>query len=130
MNKKHAKFRRRLGIASNSKRAAEVESTKNGLLRQIEEARNHDLPRTAALEGVGKASAAHSTYSSDRETGSKRRRNSVQANAEVLLSFVERFSKVIDAVATAGGPYGSVAYETLSIMVAVRSHTLPLVVGI
>lgn len=77
------------------------------------------MRQTTAIRLFRRASAAHNKYVSDRETGSKGTRNWVQANAEVLLSFVERFSKVIDAVATAGGPYSAVAYETLSIMVAV-----------
>lgn len=46
-------------------------------------------------------------------------RNWVQSHTEVLLTFVEKFSKVIEAVATAGGPYSTIAYETLSIMVIV-----------
>lgn len=66
-----------------------------------------------------RASAAHNNYVIDRETGSKRMRNWVQSHTEVLLTFVEKFSKVIEAVATAGGPYGTIAYETLSIMVIV-----------
>ena len=108
----------------------EVANSKDGLIRQIENARDPHSSRTTATQLFRRASAAHNKYVFDRETGSKGTRNWVQANTEVLLGFVEKFSKVIDAVATAGGPYSSVAYETLSIMVAVRSHALPFVARI
>ncbi|RYP48368.1 hypothetical protein DL768_005737 [Monosporascus sp. mg162] len=35
----------------------------------------------------------------------------------MLLQFAEKYSKVVEAVATAGGPYSTVAYETLSVLV-------------
>lgn len=116
----HDRFRKRLRLAlGKGDQTKTVQNTQDGLIRQIEDARNAPLRQLSAVQLVRRASAAHNNYVIDRETGSKRMRNWVQSHTEVLLTFVEKFSKVIEAVATAGGPYSTIAYETLSIMVIV-----------
>ena len=108
----------------------EIASTKDGLIRQIKDARDRHPSQNTAIQLFRRASAVHNKYALDREIGPKRTRNWAQANAELLLGFVEKFSKVIELVATAGGPYSLVAYETLSIMVAVGLRALSLVARI
>lgn len=71
------------------------------------------------VQHVRRASAAHNKYLIDRNSESKKARGWIQGYSDMLLNFVEKFSKVIEAAATAGGPYSTIAYETLSILVIV-----------
>ncbi|KAI0025279.1 hypothetical protein F4780DRAFT_775263 [Xylariomycetidae sp. FL0641] len=87
-------------------------STKCGLLGQIEDARHGNVSRRmSALEHFKKAAALQATKA-DKKRDTKDR-------MAVLVQFVDRYSPVVEAVASLGGPYGTVAYQTLSLLVSV-----------
>lgn len=131
LSRTHEKFRKKLKLALGKDDQTQIlQSTQEGLVRLVENAHNAPLRQVTATQLLRTASAARNNYILGRENGSKRIRNWVQAHTEVLLTFIEKFSKVIEAIATAGGPYSSIAYETLSIMVIVICPPLSTVVRV
>ena len=41
-----------------------------------------------------------------------------------FAEFVEKFSKIVEVVSSAGGPYGTAAYQTLSILLSVSGDNI------
>lgn len=121
----HKSFQNRLKGEIKSKNGEiKLASTKEELLDQIEEARGGLPRRESAIRIFRAASATHREYVLDRQQGVKKVSKWAQGHANAFGQLVEKYSKVIEAVATAGGPYGIVAYETFSILLTVSSwHT-------
>jgi hypothetical protein len=111
-----------LGIDNNNLHLA---STKEELNRQIEEVQDGLSPRLVAQENLDEASKSHDVYTENRKHGAKKVGRWAQEFAIGFSAFVSAYSGIVDAVKTAGGPYGEVAYQTLSILLIVSHSCRP-----
>jgi hypothetical protein len=103
--------RKALGIDNSNVHLA---STKEELNKQI-----------VAQQNLDQASNSHSVYTENRKHGAKRVGRWAQEFAFGFSAFVSAYSGIVDAVKTAGGPYGEVAYQTLSILLIVSHSCRP-----
>jgi hypothetical protein len=97
----------------------QIASTKEQLDKQIEDAKNGLSAPLVALQNLDDASKSRDAYKEDRMHGRKRVGRWVQEFANVFSQFVSVYSGIVDIVKSAGGPYGEVAYQTLSILLIV-----------
>lgn len=97
----------------------QVASTKEELNKQIEDVQDGISP-LVALQSLNDASKSHHVYTEDRKHGTKRVGRCAQEFANGFSQFVAAYSGIVDIVKSAGGPYGEVAYQTLSILLIVR----------
>jgi hypothetical protein len=98
------------------KQEVKIASTKDELNKQIEDVQNGQSPHAIALATLDDASKSHEIYVQDRKQGSKRVGRWAQEFANGFSEFVSAYSGIVDIVQGAGGPYGEVAYQTLSIL--------------
>ena len=96
----------------------QIASTKEELETQIEAVRNRTFP-ILALQNLNDAYKAHDVYTEDRKKGPKKVGQWAQDFANGFSEFVGAYSGIVDIVRGAGGPYGEVAYQSLSILLIV-----------
>jgi len=118
----HHSFKRRLSKILR-KDDADIASTETALLAQITKIQNTykttNQDRHAAGQELDKALRTHEAYQLERQSGASRLIHGIQAFAEGLAEFVKAYSGIIELVRTAGGLYGEVAYQSLSILLIV-----------
>jgi len=92
---------------------------------------NLNTRRNSAVRNFGSAEAAHDAYATGRQRGIKKSGKWIVQHAGSFGEFVEKYARIIEAVASAGGPYGTIAYQTLSILLRVspKFHFPNLTVG-
>ncbi|KAJ2986019.1 hypothetical protein NUW58_g5232 [Xylaria curta] len=100
-----------------------VASTEAELFAQITQIRNAykttSQDRMAAVQGFNEASRARDMYQKRRQEGTLRFAHRIQAFANGIAEFITAYSGIIELVRGAGGPYGEVGYQTLSILLIV-----------
>ena len=103
----------------------EPPKTQGDLERQIEAFNAEQLQHhtAIALSGAGKAHA-HWVEQGDNGWGGAKR--SVQEFSTKFAAFVQVYGGFIDVIRQANGPYGEVAYTTLSMLFTVSFHILVL----
>ncbi|TVY38285.1 hypothetical protein LOCC1_G007041, partial [Lachnellula occidentalis] len=109
-------LRKALKIGS---REQQIASTKEELETQTEAVRDRLCPPLLALQELNDADKAHDVYTEYRKKGPKRVGRWVQDFTSGFSRFVGAYSGMVDIVRGAGGPYGEVAYQTLSILLIV-----------
>lgn len=120
MLKAHQQFRKGIRQALRvGNKEVQVAATKDELKKQIEEIQSGESLRTIALENLDNASKSRDEYQFQREHGSKRVGRWAQEFANGFAEFVGAYSGIIDIIKGAGGPYGEVGYQTLSILLIV-----------
>ncbi|CAG8955734.1 hypothetical protein HYFRA_00011000 [Hymenoscyphus fraxineus] len=102
-----------------SNRGVQIASNREDLNKQIESIQNDTEPRLAAQQILGDTSNIHDNYTVDRQHGVKKTGRKIQTFADAFGQFVSAYSGIIEVIATASGPYGEVAYQTLSIFFTV-----------
>ena len=116
----HQKFKKRFRQALKiGNREAQIAATKEELKKQIEDVQSGDFLQILALENLGSASKSHDIYRLGRKHGSKRVGRWAQEFANGFADFIGAYSGIVDIIKGAGGPYGEVAYQTLSILLIV-----------
>lgn len=98
------------------KQEVKIASTKDELNKQIEDVQNGQSHHAIALATLDDASKSHEIYVQGRKQGLKRVGRWAQEFANGFSEFVSAYSGIVDIVQGAGGPYGEVAYQTLSIL--------------
>ncbi|TVY32027.1 hypothetical protein LSUB1_G008432 [Lachnellula subtilissima] len=118
--KTHQEFKRKLRKALKiGSKEVQIASTKEELETQIEAVRNRLSPPLLALQNLDDADKAHDVYTEYRKKGPKRVGRWAQDFANGFSQFVGAYSGIVDIVRSAGGPYGEVAYQSLSILLIV-----------
>lgn len=116
------RFRRALKLGNVQTKIAETEDE---LQQQIEDITCWDRIRGSAFKSLDEASKAQETYQDQRIQGRKRLGRGVQEFASGLSQFLGAYSSILDIVKGAGGPYGEIGYQTLSILLIVGSSGKP-----
>ena len=118
--KAHEKFKRKFRRALKSgHEAIKIAKTEDELKQQIEDIRSWDSIRGGALESLDEASKARETHQDQRKYGGKRIGRGAQEFVSGFAQFLGAYSSILDIVRGAGGPYGEVGYQTLSILLIV-----------
>jgi hypothetical protein len=118
--KAHHQFKKRIQHALRiSNKEFQVATTKDELNKQIEEIQNGESLHAVALENLDEASKSRDAYQLDRKHGAKRVGRWGQEFANAFAEFVSAYSGILDIVKGAGGPYGEIGYQTLSILLIV-----------
>jgi hypothetical protein len=121
----HQQFKKRIRHALRiGKKEVQVATTKDELKKQIEEIQIGESLHAVALENLDSASKSRDAYQLEREHGSKRISRWAQEFANGFAEFVSAYSGILDIVKGAGGPYGEVGYQTLSILLIVSPFPL------
>ncbi|TVY81584.1 hypothetical protein LSUE1_G003620 [Lachnellula suecica] len=111
-----AKLRKYLNISGTE---IPIASTKEELGIQLEGVQKGIPPASVSLQALENATKSHDLYSQDRRKGMKQAGRRAQEFANGFSQFVSAYSGIVDIVKGAGGPYGEVAYQTLSILLIV-----------
>jgi len=92
-----------------------VRTTEEGLRKQIE---GFDLQalKDLATGRIAEAHQGHAKYKNDRKGGARKVGSQVQNFVKVFSDFLGVYSGIVSLVKAAGGPYGELAYESLSIL--------------
>ncbi|KUJ17982.1 uncharacterized protein LY89DRAFT_717619 [Mollisia scopiformis] len=118
--KAHQRFKNKLRKALRvEKREVHIASTKEDLDKQIKETQDGFFPHLVAQQNLDDATKSQDIYHADRTHGAKRVGRWAQEFANGFSQFVSAYSGIIDVVQNAAGPYGDVAYQTLSIFLIV-----------
>ncbi|KAI1873284.1 uncharacterized protein JN550_003537 [Neoarthrinium moseri] len=98
-----------------------VASTKEELRQQYEHFAPQEVSTssTTAINEFKNVSDSISTYQNRRQIGMRAVGAGLQRGMNDLSVVIAKFSSIVDAVAGAGGPYGQVGYQTLSILLIV-----------
>jgi hypothetical protein len=128
LKREHASFKKRfLGSTKQGNPLTPLANSKEELERQIQDALGGTPPRPPAsvdaareLEGAVKVQGA---YEEERQAGGKMVGSVIQRYLNQFAQFVGAYGNLLEAVATAGGPYGEVGFQTLSILFIVSLHT-------
>lgn len=116
----HQKFKKQLRHALRiSNKEVQIATTNDELKKQIEEIQNGESIHAVALENLDNASKSRDAYKLEREHGSKRVGRWAQEFANGFAEFFSAYSGILDIMRGAGGPYGEVGYQTLSILLIV-----------
>ncbi|KAK3690380.1 hypothetical protein B0T22DRAFT_515714 [Podospora appendiculata] len=101
-------------------------STKEELERQILKIKGdrHNRPSRAstgavATKDLDAATKAHDAYTQERAAGGRMVASAVQRGLDAMAKFIGAYSSLLETVMSAGGPYGEVGYQTLSILLIV-----------
>lgn len=121
MLRTHQKFKRQFRRAlKTGNEEVKIAKTEYELKKQIEEIQNGDSLRGGALESLDEASKARKGHQDGRKSGGKRVGRGAQEFVTGFAKFLGAYSSILDIVRGAGGPYGEVGYQTLSILLIVR----------
>ena len=93
----------------------EVRTTEEGLRKQIEELDLQTL-KDLSTGRIAEADQDQAKYKDDRKGGAKKVGSQVQNFVKVFSDFLGVYSGIVSLVKAAGGPYGELAYESLSIL--------------
>ncbi|KAI1337336.1 hypothetical protein F5Y15DRAFT_418098 [Xylariaceae sp. FL0016] len=120
LHKTHDKFKGALGKATKTgKVTPNLASTKDGVMEQIQQARDSPARTNSINQLVRQASMAQRDLLNRRQRSGKKVGHWFQEHLYTFSQFVESYSKVIELVASAGGPYSIIAYQTLSVFIGV-----------
>ena len=133
----HRQFKKRLRNALRiGNKEVQIASTKDELEKQIEEIQNPESIHTVARKNFDKAVRSRNEYQLEREHGPKKVGRWAQEFASGFARFVATYSGILEIVRRAGGPYGEVGYQTLSILLIVgvfpaiaKKHSLRIATG-
>lgn len=119
--KTHQQFKKKLRNSLKiDKRDIRIASTKEELEQQIADVQEGVGSRLIAQQALDETSKAQDSYEVARTHGRRRVGRWAQDFAHGFGQFVGAYSGIIDVIRTASGPYGEVAYQTLSIFLVVR----------
>jgi hypothetical protein len=89
-------------------------------IRDVESQRSMSI-RGQAVEGFKAASESRESYQQQRKGGRRKVGAVIQHSLNSLSHVIASFSNIVETVASAGGPYGQVGYQTLSILLIVSN---------
>ena len=81
-----------------------------------------EVDRLAAYWAIGKAEGAIDHWKARREKGVGKAGRKIQEFLTSFKEFLGLYSGIVEAIKIPGDPFGSVAYQTLSLLLSV-SHT-------
>lgn len=119
--REHEIFKKRAFRALKLKeQRVELAGSREGLQRQLSEITG-DTPFSSSMvvHEVDSATRAHDAYQHERAKGLKMVASGAQRHLNDFAQFVGAYEGILERVSSAGGPYGEVGYQTLSILLIV-----------
>ncbi|KAK3319661.1 hypothetical protein B0T19DRAFT_432835 [Cercophora scortea] len=125
LKREHESFKK--AVAPVISKSENLASTKEELEGQISKIKgDHDGPSRSstsaavdAAQDLNAATKARDAYTQERAKGARKAASAVQHGLDAMAKFISAYSSLLETVMSAGGPYGEVGYQTLSILLIV-----------
>ncbi len=98
---------------------SQLQKTQLGLVNQLSQQAHPQSVAIAAAGTLEKALVARAEWQASHEHGIGKFGSSMQRFATSLASFIGAYSGIVDAVKSAGGPYGEAGYQAISVLLIV-----------